>query len=93
MNKLVKGTILTTLLCLSLSACGGQEEVKAPTKQPAEAQANEINPEELLNSLRNHTTLVPIGDVPIPEDNPMKPEVLELGQILFLTLDFQEIMR
>ena len=87
MNKLVKGTILTTLLCLGLSACGGQEEVKAPTKQPikqpAEVQASEINPEELLNSLQNHTTLVPIGDVPIPDDNPMKPEVLELGQMLF----------
>ena len=87
MNNLVKGTILTTLLCLGLSACGGQEEVKAPTKQPikelAVAQASEIDPEELLKSLRNHTSLVPIGDVPIPEDNPMKPEVLELGQILF----------
>lgn len=87
MNKLVKGTILTTLLCLGLSACGGQEEVKAPTKQPikeqAVAKASEIDPEELLKSLRNHTSLVPIGDVPVPEDNPMKPEVLELGQILF----------
>ena len=87
MNNLVKGTILTTLLCLGLSACGGQEEVKAPTKQPikeqAVAKASEIDPEELLKSLRNHTSLVPIGDVPIPEDNPMKPEVLELGQILF----------
>ncbi|WP_419954505.1 cytochrome-c peroxidase [Neobacillus niacini] len=87
MNKLVKGIVLTILLCLGLSACGEKEMVKAPTKLPIEeqssAEGDEINSEELLTSLRNHTTLVPIGDVPIPEDNPMKPEVLELGQMLF----------
>ncbi|MEH7248012.1 cytochrome c peroxidase [Neobacillus niacini] len=87
MNRLVKGTVIITLICLGLAACGGKDKVKAPTKQAikeqVEAKASEIDPEELLNSLRNHTTLVPIGDVLIPEDNPMKPEVLELGQMLF----------
>ncbi|MEH7176941.1 cytochrome-c peroxidase [Neobacillus vireti] len=87
MNRLVKGTVLTTLICIGLSACGGQEEVKAPIKQPvkeqAAAQASDLDPKKLLTSLRNHTTLVPIGEVPVPEDNPMKSEVLELGQMLF----------
>lgn len=87
MMRIVKGTVFTLFICIGLSACGEQEKVKAPVNLPAEeqgeAQASEITPEELLNSLKNHTTLVPIGDVPIPEDNPMKQEVLELGQILF----------
>ncbi|MDF2788507.1 MAG: Cytochrome-c peroxidase [Neobacillus sp.] len=90
MNKLVKGTILTLLICMGLSACGEKEKVKAPTnlqtEEQSKAQGNEMDPEELLTSLRNHTTLVPIGDVPIPADNPMKPEVLELGRMLFFDL-------
>lgn len=87
MKRIVKGAVITLLICIGLSACGEKEKVMAPTNLPSEkqeaAQNSEITPEELLNSLRNHTTLVPIGDVPIPEDNPMKPEVVELGQILF----------
>jgi len=86
MNKLVKGTILTLLICMGLSACVEQEKVKAPTNlstEESKAQGNEIDPEELLTSLRNHTNLVPIGDVLITENNPMNPEVLELGQMLF----------
>ncbi|MFP7300044.1 cytochrome-c peroxidase [Neobacillus niacini] len=87
MKRIVKGTILMLFFCLGLSACGEKDKVIAPTNLPLEkqetAQASEINLEELLESLRNHTTLVPLGDVPVPEDNPMKPEVLELGQALF----------
>lgn len=87
MKRIVKGAVITLLICIGLSACGEKEKVKAPTNPPSEkteaAQNSEITPEELLDSLRNHTTLVPIGDIPIPEDNPMKPEVLELGQALF----------
>lgn len=80
MNRLVKGTVLTLIICIGLSACGEKEKVKAPTnlstEEQSKAQGNEIDPEELLASLRNHTNLVPIGEVPIPADNPMKPEVL-----------------
>lgn len=81
------GAVLTIFICIGLSACGGKEKVKAPTNIPTEeenvAQANEITPEAILNSIKNHTNLVPLGDIPVPEDNPMKPEVLKLGQTLF----------
>jgi len=87
MKRIVKGAVITLVICIGLSACGEKEKVKAPTNLPTEeqeaAQSSAITPEELLDSLRNHTTLVPIGDVPVPEDNPAKPEVLELGQALF----------
>jgi cytochrome c peroxidase len=87
MKRIVKGAVFTLLICIGLSACGEKEKVKAPSNLPtdkqASAQNSEITPDELLDSLRNHTTLVPIGDIPVPEDNPMKPEVLELGQALF----------
>jgi cytochrome c peroxidase len=62
MNKLVKGTVLTLLLCIGLSVCVEKEKVMAPTNLSTEeqstAQGNEIDPEELLTSLRNHTNLV-----------------------------------
>jgi cytochrome c peroxidase len=88
MKKFVIGVGLTIFICIGLSACGGKEKVQAPTKIPTEDQnvaqaASDITPEELLNSIKNHTNLVPLGNIPIPEDNPMKPEVLELGQTLF----------
>lgn len=43
MKKIVKGTVITLLLCVGLSACGEKEKVKAPTNVPTvkqeEAQA------------------------------------------------------
>jgi cytochrome c peroxidase len=61
MNKLVKGAVLTLFICLGLSACGEQEKVKAPTNLPTEeqskAQGDEIEPKELLTSLRNQQIL------------------------------------
>ncbi|WP_342429446.1 cytochrome c peroxidase [Neobacillus sp. FSL H8-0543] len=89
MEKYLRGLILLLLLVsIGLGGCG-EEDAVAPTKQSEEKQqseekgSSEIDPKELRTSLLNHTTLVPLGDVPIPEDNPMTPEVLELGQTLF----------
>lgn len=75
------------MLSIGLAGCSDKDEVAAPTKLPeeisGEEQSREINPEVFLESLRNHSPLVPLGDIPIPEDNPMKSEVIELGQKLF----------
>jgi cytochrome c peroxidase len=80
MKRMVKGTVFTLLICIGLSACGEQDKVMAPDKLPQETEAQEqgsdSTPEELLASIRNHTTLVPISDMPIPEDNPMNKPVL-----------------
>lgn len=48
-----------------------------------EVNNQDIDPEELLTTLQNETSLRPLSDIPVPEDNPMTPEVLNLGQTLF----------
>lgn len=60
------------LLWFGLVGCSNDEKV-----------AQEINPKELLASLQAKGSLVPLESIPIPEDNPMSTEVLELGQMLF----------
>jgi cytochrome c peroxidase len=63
---------LILLLGFVLVGCTDKEET-----------SKEIDPEELLLSIQNNTSLQPLPDIPIPDDNPMSPEVLKLGQTLF----------
>ena len=70
-KKMVMGLLLL-LFTVELAGCS-DEEVKI----------QDIDPEELLTDLQNETSLRPLGDIPVPEDNPMTPEVLNLGQTLF----------
>ncbi|SEN38401.1 cytochrome c peroxidase [Mesobacillus persicus] len=58
------------LLAVGLVACSNTEEAKAPEQ--------EEKPDITVSSL-----LVPIGDVPVPEDNPMTDDAIELGKTLF----------
>jgi cytochrome c peroxidase len=89
MKKILQGTFIIFLLSFVFTGCGLKDQVVAPVEPPAETEkqvgnlANQVTPDDLLNSLQNHTALAPIGDAVIPEDNPMKPEVLTLGQALF----------
>lgn len=67
--------------------CSSKDNVPVPTKlagdEPSEKVTPEIDPEVLLTRLLKQSPLEPLGDIPIPEDNPMKPEVIELGRTLF----------
>lgn len=79
---------LTLIFTVSLGLYGcSTEEVPPPTKgtneTSAKTQPDTVNPEELYNSLKNHSAMAPLSDMPIPDDNPMTQEVLELGQTLF----------
>ncbi|UCZ55044.1 c-type cytochrome [Bacillus shivajii] len=38
---------------------------------------------DLVEELLSNDQLVPLGDIPIPEDNPMISEVLHLGEVLY----------
>lgn len=51
----------------------------------AQSKTNTNNAElnEIIDALLSNELLVPLGEVPIPTDNPMTAEVLELGRILF----------
>lgn len=87
MNKLVGIRVLLCFITIGIVGCGVKEKVSAPVKPPTNetgaVEKADINPEELLNALRTQTNLVPLTDIPVPADNPMKKEVLELGQSLF----------
>ena len=78
---------VTFLLSISMIGCSSDEEVAIPTKKAddkkVEEKAKEVDPEALRFSIMNHSPVAPIGDIPIPVDNPMKPEVTELGKKLF----------
>jgi len=87
MNHLWK-FLFFLLICMGLTGCGDIAEespaaVQKVNEKAGKAPGGEIHQEELLASLRSYTNLEPLGDIPIPEDNPMSPEVLELGKALF----------
>ncbi|MFN7249427.1 MAG: cytochrome c peroxidase [Anaerobacillus sp.] len=79
--------LLTCLLSISLVACSSansQERSEADNKIKDLAVSEQNGDlDEMIESLLNNELLVPIGEVPIPLDNPMTTEVLELGKILF----------
>ncbi|WP_147532811.1 cytochrome-c peroxidase [Bacillus marasmi] len=56
----------------TLSACSDKEESK-----------EEIDPVKLYQTLKNDSSLTALGKIPIPEDNPMSPEIVKLGNQLF----------
>lgn len=67
------GLMFAALLAIvTLSGCANKDESKAV-----------IDPEKLLQTLKNDSPLVPLGKVPIPADNPMTADVVKLGQMLF----------
>ncbi|WP_147532800.1 cytochrome-c peroxidase [Bacillus marasmi] len=86
-NLQLRMLLLLTTLSIGLLGCSTESDVPAPTKnskqQSTETQTKTIKPEELYASLKNHSQMMPLGDIPIPEDNPMTEEVLKLGQTLF----------
>ncbi|RHW35765.1 cytochrome-c peroxidase [Neobacillus notoginsengisoli] len=80
------GFLLLIFILINLGGC--TKEATAPTKTKAPAQTDTGQPpqevsDELKHVLQTHQMLTPIGDIPIPEDNPMNPEVLKLGQALY----------
>lgn len=90
MKKCSLSLLMIPLIAASLLGCSTNESnattpiQESPmsentTKQTEES--HELN--SIVDRLLAMDALVPLGDVPIPEDNPMTPEVLELGQILF----------
>jgi cytochrome c peroxidase len=92
MKKLIfRLTFLSLLIVgsISLYGCSIKEDVSQPAKGAGIKNAAngretyELDPDALRISLLNHSQLEPIGDIPIPEDNLMNPEVLELGRALF----------
>jgi cytochrome c peroxidase len=87
MKKQLYGLIVMFLISVGLIGCSSEEEVAPPTKKAdskeVEETVKEVDAEGLLFTLVNQFPVAPIGDIPIPVDNPMKPEVIELGKTLF----------
>lgn len=79
----MKKRLLGFLLCAALAGCSGDEEA-VPHEGNEERWASvEGKLEGTIERLRNNRALVPLGDVQIPENAPMTPELIELGKILF----------
>lgn len=74
MKKIVLYGTLLFLLSLGLVGCGSSD---------ASTDPNAAELDEMIERLLSNNLLVPLGDIPIPADNPMTQEVLELGQILY----------
>ncbi|WP_052342662.1 cytochrome-c peroxidase [Bacillus sp. EB01] len=86
MAKYTIALLFLIFIVINLAGCGKESSVPSPTGKPSatedDQQAIEVT-EELKYVLQTHQALTPIGDIPIPEDNPMTPEVLKLGQVLY----------
>lgn len=87
MKKLLPVIVSIGFISIALIGCSEREDVAAPTKlssdQPTEEQVHDIDPKAFLQGLLSQGQLVPIGEIPIPKDNPMNPEVIKLGQTLY----------
>lgn len=70
--KKVSMIFTVVLVIFTLTGCLDKGESK-----------EEIDPDKLYQTLKNDSSLTSLGKIPIPEDNPMSPEVLALGQKLF----------
>jgi cytochrome c peroxidase len=88
MKKPVLFLMLSGLVSIYLFGCSKETTIPVPANLPVsqeeEAESGEaINPEALLAALKNHVPIEPIGEMPIPEDNPITEKKVELGQALF----------
>lgn len=76
-------TLLFTLVLLA--ACGGEEATTEPEKEtevetPAAPEV-EVEVDEELEAAK--AFFQPLGEIPIPEDNPMTEEKIALGEMLY----------
>lgn len=76
MKKYLKLAIFLVVLPLVLVACGTQDDASTEP-EPADDGAEVDEYADLVAKFD------PLGDVPIPEDNPMEEDVIELGRVLF----------
>ncbi|WP_316568260.1 cytochrome c peroxidase [Neobacillus sp. YIM B06451] len=88
MAKYIIGILFLIYILLNMAGCSISKEavVKAPTISEANEEARDERKEvsgELKHVLQTHQMLTPLGDIPVPGDNPMTPEVLKLGQALY----------
>ncbi|CEG26553.1 cytochrome-c peroxidase [Bacillus sp. B-jedd] len=92
MIRYLTGLLFLIFILLNMSGCS-KEAVKTtevPLPNPAKAvsqtetgeQTLEVT-DELKFVLQTHQMLTPLGDIPVPDGNPMNPEVLKLGQALY----------
>ena len=68
------------LLLFTLTACNSTENTSAP-KEVDDNEKNVAVVEDELEVVKN--MFEPLGDIPIPEDNPMTDEKIELGKMLY----------
>ncbi|MDQ0255301.1 hypothetical protein J2S74_002683 [Evansella vedderi] len=80
-NRLTLFIIVLTVNSI-LFGCAASEssivqEVGTPIENDLETESTELD--QMIDRLLTTEGLVPLGEVPVPEDNPMTEEVLELG--------------
>lgn len=88
MKKLLFGAMMTFSIGSALAGCSLEEktDVKPPDANALVKNQQQIESEEMdkvIQRILLRQELVPLGDVPIPVDNPMTPEIVKLGQTLF----------
>lgn len=84
MKKLLIGAVMTFLI----AGCSLEEKaaVKPPDHDALVKNQQKTESEQtdaVIQRILLRQELVPLGDVPIPADNPMNAEVVKLGQTLF----------
>lgn len=74
--------ILTTISLLGCSS-NAEEVSNSAVAKIKEEKAVEMSPAQMKSALVSNGMLIPLGEIPFPEDNPMSEEVVKLGQMLF----------
>lgn len=71
---------ILVLAAMLLTACGTSDDVSAPAKDADKEQTSKEVDEELEAAKEKFE---PLGEIPVPEDNEMTDEKIELGKRLF----------
>ncbi|WP_404332686.1 cytochrome c peroxidase [Mesobacillus maritimus] len=81
--KQVLMLILLTIVSLIGCSSNTDEATNSAVLRIKEEKAEEKSLDQMKSALLSNGMLIPLGEIPIPDDNPMDKEVVELGQMLF----------
>jgi cytochrome c peroxidase len=82
MKKFCIFILLTTISLLGCSS-NAEEVTNLAVEKIKEEKAVEMSPAQMKSALVSNGMLIPLGEIPVPVDNPMNGEVVKLGQMLF----------
>ncbi len=83
MRKTFFFILITSVSLMACSSANSQEKMMLDEHGEIHQALENDDINDMIENLLSNELLVPLGQVPVPEDNPMSAAMIELGKILF----------